>query len=228
MIHLAGAPIMAPWTKRYKTELRASRIDTTRALVHAMARAATPPKIFICASAVGIYPPNTNLARDTDATPLGDDFLARLCRDWEFEASQASAYGIRVLSIRLGLVLHPSGGLMKALSLPFRFYLGGHMGDGQQPVSWIRLEDLCRLIAFSIHHPSLSGPINAVSPKSLSFKALCQAYGQSVNRPSWAHIPAFLIRLLFQERAGLFLDGAVVYPQKLLDAGFEFHHLAPF
>lgn len=223
VVNLAGEPIVAGrWTSRRKQVLRDSRIDSTRALSDAFAALKQPPQVLINASAIGYY---GGQGEDTceESTPPGDDFLARLCVDWEAEALKAKTSGARVVNLRLGIVLASDGGALAKMIPPFRFFAGGPLGSGTQWMSWISREDVLRLIRHVLVS-DLEGPLNAVAPNALSNAEFSRVLGASLHRPSWLPVPATALRLLLGEMAEMLLTGRRVLPRKALDSGFKFSH----
>ena len=161
VINLAGAPILKRWTKSYRKEIYDSRIETTRKLANAVIHAEVKPKVFISNSAVGIY--NTRDLHTEESTGFADDFLGKLCRDWESEALTATEV-TRVVLVRTGVVLSSKGGALRTAYSPFSFGLGGIIGSGEQVFSWIHIRDLMRIYKAILDNDSFSGVVNAVSP----------------------------------------------------------------
>lgn len=223
VIHLAGASIAAArWSASRKTEIMESRRAGTRLIATAIARAASPPRVFICASAVGYY---GNRADEilTEGSAPGAGFLAAVVRAWEVEAALATS--TRVVSLRLGVVLTRSGGALPRMALPFRLGLGGPIGGGRQWMSWIALEDLVRVFLFALARSDLSGPVNAVSPLPVTQREFSRLLGRVLGRPGFLPAPGWLIRMVLGEMGReLLLYGQRVSPGRLLSAGFEFEH----
>jgi len=224
VINLAGEPIAKKrWTRAQRRLIERSRIDATRALVQACAKAKQPPKFLINASAVGYYGPRGDEIV-TEETPPGDDFLGVVCRRWEEEAKKAEELGVRVVLPRIGVVLGPGGGALGKMAVPFRFFAGGPLGSGQQWISWIQLEDLVRLILELIHNPRAQGAINATAPNPARNKEFSRTLGKAMQRPSWAPVPGFALRLALGEMADMLLTGQRVVPAGAEKFGFQFRY----
>jgi len=223
VINLAGAVIGGKrWTNRQKALIVSSRIDATRALVEAIRRARRTPTVMVSASAVGYYG-HVEEGAVTEESPAGGDFLATLCRRWEEEAS-AAAPGVRVVLPRIGIVLGREGGALPKLLLPFRLFAGGPLGSGRQWFPWIHRADLIRIFLFALSNDQLRGPVNATAPESLRMREFCAALGSVMHRPSWAPVPAFLLRTALGEMSTIVLTGQNAVPEKLARSGFTFNH----
>ncbi|MGC8866191.1 MAG: TIGR01777 family oxidoreductase [Bacteroidales bacterium] len=221
IVHLAGAPIARRWNARVKRELRDSRILTTRALREAIAQCSLPPRVFVSASAVGIY--EGIGIHDEKSTALAEDFLGRLCIDWEAEAQGARDF-TRVVNPRIGLVLGKNGGLL-ARQLPlFKFGLGGPIGHGKQGFPFIHIDDLCEALVFIIENPSMSGPVNLVAPQLINQRTFARTLGKLLHRPAFLPVPAFALYLMFGEGAEAILSGQYVKPAVLLEVDFKFKY----
>jgi uncharacterized protein (TIGR01777 family) len=225
VVHLAGEPIAGRrWDARQKQRLRDSRVEATRTLVEAIAAlsAGSRPRVLISASGTDYYPfaPDTEFDDDevTESAGPGDSFLARLCRDWEAEARAAEALGLRVASMRTGMVLGPGGALAK-LTTPFRFFLGGPIGSGRQWVPWIHRGDAVRAFIAALSDDRHTGPINLVTD-SVRNAELSQALGKALGRPSWLPVPGFALRGVLGELADYALHGRRVVPKRLRELGF--------
>ena len=224
VINLAGAPIAdRRWTASRKNVLRASRIETTRMIVTALSRLSEPvrPKILINASGIGFYGLET--ANDTDERHgPGNGFLADLCVEWEREAFRATDVGIRTTCLRISMVLGKDGGALQKMLLPFTCFLGGPIGTGTQPVSWIHFEDLGRLVAAMLEQPAFKGAINAASPHPVTMKEFCRQLGRALGRPSWLPVPAWALQLGLGELSTLMTHGQSVKPRMAQELGFTF------
>ena len=223
VINLAGTAIARRWTKRYKEAIASSRVQSTRALVQAIGKAEEKPKWLINASAIGYYGPHGNETLSEEAG-AGSDFLSRVCVAWEREAGKAEDYGLRVVRLRTGIVLGKGGGALAKMALPFKLFLGGPLGDGNQPMSWIHLEDEIGLILFLLEHPEARGAINATAPNPTTMSEFCKTLGDVLNRPSWAPVPAFALRLVLGEMADMLLNGQRVLPTQALKLGYAFKY----
>ncbi|MEJ2111770.1 MAG: TIGR01777 family oxidoreductase [Acidobacteriota bacterium] len=223
VVHLAGENIFGMrWTEEKKRKIRDSRIQGTRLLSEAVAGLKTPPSAFISASAIGFYG-DRGEERLTENSAPGRGFLSDVCREWEKNTGAAEARGIRVVHLRNGIVLSTRGGALKKMLPVFRIGLGGKIGNGRQYMSWISLQDLVGIIAFSIENESLRGPVNAVSPNPVSNRVFSKTLGKVLSRPSWFTLPGFGARAAFGEMAdALLLSSTRVVPARLIDAGFRF------
>ncbi|MBW6488671.1 TIGR01777 family oxidoreductase [Sulfurimonas sp.] len=222
LINLSGTTILAPWSESYKKTLYSSRIETTKKLVEAIGVCKERPKLFLSASAVGIY--ESNIAHDDNSKNYADDFLSALCRDWEAEAKKAEAFDVRVVQMRFGVVFSKEGGAMDKIVPPFKMGVGGELGSGEQMVSWIHIDDLLRAILFITKTPDISGSVNFTSPYPLSNKEQTDILGKVLHRPTFFRVPAFVIKLIFGEGSRVVLDSKEVYPSKLLESGFVFEY----
>ena len=224
VINLAGEPIAEKkWSRTQRRRIEKSRIDATQCLVQACAKAKQRPKFLLNASAIGYYGPRGDDIV-TEETPPGDDFLGRLCKAWEAEAQKAADLGMRVVCLRTGIVLGPDGGALAKIAEPFKFFLGGPLGSGKQWMSWIQLEDLIRLILLLIDNPLAQGPFNATAPNPVQNNEFGKALGKAIRRPSWARVPAFLLRLTMGDMAEMLLTGQRVVPAAAEKLGFKFRY----
>lgn len=224
VINLAGEPIAAKrWTEARKRNIRASRIETTRALVDAIAKSKAKPKFLLNGSAIGYYGPRGNETISEEAAS-GSDFLGTTCREWEEEAQRAEPLGLRVIRLRTGIVLGRGGGALAKMAPPFKFFAGGPLGSGRQWMSWIHLEDEVGLIAHLVEHADARGAVNATAPNPVRMKEFCQNLGHALRRPSWAPVPAFALRLMLGEMAEMLLTGQRVVPAAAQKLGYRFRH----
>jgi uncharacterized protein (TIGR01777 family) len=223
VVNLAGELVLGIWTKAKKVRIMQSRIGSTRKLVEALARAKRRPKVLVSGSAIGYYGHQGDEALDERSGPAGgQDFLSKVCREWEAEALKAKKFGLRVCLLRTGHVLSPKGGVLKAMLLPFKLGLGGPLGDGSQWTSWIHMEDECGLILHLLKKPNAKGPFNASSPNPLTNKNYSKILGKILKRPAFIPIPSFVIRTVLREASRLLLDSQKVFPRKALESGFKF------
>lgn len=223
VVNLAGEPIADQrWTPAHRQRLLDSRIGTTTQLVRAMAALATPPRVLVNGSAVGYY--GTSLeAGFTEASPPGDDFLARLCARWE-AATQVAPEACRLVVLRVGIVLGPDGGALGKMLPVFRAGFGGPVGSGQQWMSWIHRHDLCRLIVTALEDDAYAGPYNAVAPEPTRMGIFASGLGRALGRPSLLPVPGPLLQLLLGDGAAVVLEGQQVRPERLLAQGFHFQY----
>ena len=221
VVNLAGRSISGRWNEAVKTEIRESRILTTRRVVQGLPPG--KPVVLISASGVGFY---GNRGDDvlTEEAPAGDDFLAGLSKDWEKEALAATAKGARVVLTRLGVVLGRGGGAMARMIPAFKSFVGGPIGNGRQWFPWIHLEDLSAAMLFLLEHPEISGPVNLCAPEPVTNRDLAVALGRALNRPAVMPAPAFMVRLALGEFADVLLGSQRAVPQKLLQHHFGFRY----
>ena len=223
VVNLCGVNVGAKrWSGAFKQSLRDSRIGPTEVLAGAVAEAGVP--LLINASAVGFYGDTRNRVVD-ESTPHGAGFLAQLCVDWEAATAAASDAGARVVLLRTGLVLSPSGGMLNRLRPLFGLGLGARLGDGRQYFPWISLEDQVRAMLFAISHDELAGPVNLTGPAPVTNGEFTSALGRVLRRPTPMIVPGFALRAVLGEFAdeGL-LGGQRAIPAALEAAGFVFHH----
>ena len=227
VIHLAGAGIAdGLWTKARKKILWESRVDATRGLAEALA--ALPeesrPASMICASGIGYYGHRGQEVLNEDSSK-GEGYLADLAAAWEEAAEPARAAGIRVVSLRFGLVLSADGGPLKAMLRPFRLGLGGPLGNGRQMVSWITLHDALRVILTLIEREDVSGVVNGVAPGAVTQGEFAKALGKELGRPAFLPAPGFALKLILGEMAQeLLLGGQRVEPTRLYAIRFPFRY----
>ena len=220
VINLAGASIAERWTEEYKEVMYSSRIDTTRKIVNALGRMNIKPRLFISTSAIGIY--DTEGEHTEEDTHYADDFLGNLALDWEHAALKAGELGVRTVIFRFGVVLGLDGGALQKMLIPFRIGLGGIIGHGKQPFSWVHIEDLIRAYITVIEHEPYQGLYNLTSPHPTTNEGLTKALGHALRKPAFMHVPAFVFRLQLGEGAKVLLEGQRVLPKRLLESGFTF------
>jgi len=223
VVNLAGAAIAdGRWTDARKKELRSSRVDTTRALVNALARMAARPRVMVSASAIGIYGDRSDEVLQEESA-AGADFLSGLAKEWEAEAEKGEALGIRVVRARFGVVLARQGGAFPAMARPFRMGVGGKMGSGLQWMSWVSLEDAVAILRETLENGAMRGAVNLVSPQPARNVEFTAALAKSLHRPSLFPAPAFALRLLLGEMAdALLLASQRVVPAKLEKLNYKF------
>jgi uncharacterized protein (TIGR01777 family) len=223
VINLNGASISGGrWTASRQAELRSSRVDSTRLLVDALGQLKHKPSMFLSASAVGFYGSRGDEIL-TEANGPGDDFLSLLAYDWETEANRAAAFGIRTAILRFGVILAREGGALPQMVRPFRFGLGGRLGNGRQWLSWITMDDVVGIAKFVISDPRRTGPINLAAPAPVQNAEFARIVGKILRRPAVVPAPSFALRLALGEMAdSLLLASQRAYPEKLLRAGYSF------
>jgi uncharacterized protein (TIGR01777 family) len=225
VVNLAGASIAdGRWSDKRKSELHSSRIDTTRALIAALAKMNARPRVLVSASATGFYG-NRGDELLTEESEPGNDFLSGLAKDWEAEARKAEAMGIRVVLARFGIILARHGGALPQMMLPFRFFAGGKIGSGQQWMSWISLDDVIEVLLLAMEKAQVRGPLNVISPEPLQNAEFTKTLASAMHRPALFPAPAFALRLVLGEMAdALLLSSQRVLPQGLEKLGYHFQY----
>lgn len=219
VIHLAGVGVGdRRWSKKYKAEILNSRLLGTTAIAHAVTE--VKPQVFISASAIGWYGESGNRAV-VESDRVGEDFLAAVCREWEAAANLAT--GTRVVKLRTGLVLDPTGGALGRMLPLFRLGLGGKLGSGKQWWSWITLHDVIRAIAFLLEH-NISGPVNLTSPNPVTNQEFTSALARAMHRPALFPAPAIALKVALGGFSSEILGSKKVTPQALIDAGFTWDY----
>lgn len=223
VVNLGGASIAGErWTTARKNLLRTSRVETTAALVKALAKMAARPRVLISASAIGYYGNCDDEVLNEESVP-GSGLLSDIARAWEAEARKAEVLGIRVVLARFGAVLAKQGGALPKMAQPFRLGIGGRIGSGQQWMSWVALEDAVGIVKFALENGNLRGPVNVVSPEPVRNVQFTLALAKALHRPALFPAPAFALRLALGEMAdALLLSSQRVVPEQLQRAGYRF------
>ena len=224
VVHLSGAPIAGGlWTKARKAELRSSRIQSTKALVTAIGKAANPPPALLSGSAIGWYG-DTGSREVDESAPAGSGFLAHLVRDWEAAARPAAEAGVRVVNLRSGVVLSRKGGMLGPLVPLFRLGLGARLGPGSQFISWISITDHVAAVRFLLDHAEVDGPVNLTAPVPATNAEFTADLARVLRRPALLRVPAPVLRTGLGELSGELLGSTRVLPRRLQEAGFAFRH----
>jgi uncharacterized protein (TIGR01777 family) len=223
VVNLAGETVAQRWDRRAKAEVRDSRVVGTRNLLEGMRRLQQPPRAIVAASGTGYYGARGEEPIDEEAPP-GDDFLARVCVEWEAEAERAAALGTRVAVLRTGVVLDASGGALAAMLPAFRLGLGGPVAGGRQYVPWIHAEDVVGMYVAALAREEWSGPLNATAPSPATNRELSRALGRALRRPASLPIPAAVLRARYGEMAQVVTTGVRAVPARALVLGYEFRH----
>jgi hypothetical protein len=225
VIHLAGEPIAeGRWNEEKKRRIRESRVEGTGVLCETLAHMERKPGVLLSASAIGYYGARGDEIL-TEASAPGDDFLARVCRDWEAATARAAQAGIRVAQMRFGVILSREGGALTKMLTPFKFGLGGRLGSGEQYMSWIALDDVVGVIEHLLEREAVRGPINVVAPNPVTNSEFTSALGEAVSRPTLLPVPKFAVRLAFGEVADLaLLASQRVEPKRLKESGYVFKY----
>jgi uncharacterized protein (TIGR01777 family) len=226
IVNLAGENIAAGrWTAARKQRIRDSRLDAGRAVVQAVKMAEPKPEVVIQSSAVGYYGPRGDTEIITEQAPPGNDFLAKVSIDWEASTASVESLGVRRAIIRTGVVLSPEDGALPRMMLPFKFFVGGPIGSGQQWFPWIHLADEVAAIRYLIDHKAATGVFNLSAPNPLTNAEFGRVLGRVLNRPAIIPTPGFVLRLAFGEMSTVLLGGQWAIPQRLQELGFTFQFL---
>jgi uncharacterized protein len=222
VIHLAGESIVGRWTDEKKRKIRDSRVVGTTALAEALAQAKDKPQVFACSSAIGFYGDRGNEVLNEESAH-GAGFLPDVCREWEAATLSAVEAGIRTVQMRTGVVLSPKGGALGKMLTPFKMGVGGRIGDGQQWMSWIDVEDMVGAIHHVLKSDLLQGPVNMVAPKPVTNEEFTKTLASVLSRPAIFPVPAFVVRLAFGEMGETVLLGSQrVEPTQLVMSGYPF------
>lgn len=223
VIHLAGENLTAHrWTDKIKQEIVESRLLGTQLVADTLAKLKNPPKVFLCASAVGYYGSSGDEIVN-ELKGAGKGFLADCCKRWEDATRPASDHGIRVVNMRFGMILSPQGGALAKLIPPFKMGMGGAIGSGDQYISWIAIDDILGAILHALQTEELRGAVNFVSPNPLTNREFAEQLGEALHKPAKVTLPSFAAKMLFGEMADEALLASIrVYPEKLLSSGYQF------
>jgi uncharacterized protein (TIGR01777 family) len=225
IVNLAGTNLASGrWSKNLKSEILDSRIQASKVLIQAIENLKVKPKAIITAAAIGFYGNRADEELDEESK-AGFGFLADVAQKIEDCSREFETFDLRSVVIRTGIVLGSSGGALPKMAMPFKFYLGGYWGSGDQWMSWISLADEVAAIKFLIENSSLYGTFNLTSPEPTQNQQFFQTLAAELKKPCWLPIPAFALKIMFGEMADeLFLASQRVYPRKLINAGFEFKY----
>jgi uncharacterized protein (TIGR01777 family) len=219
VINLTGKNIFHLWSDKYKQKIYDSRILTTRNIVNALPGGKSVT--LISTSAAGYYGSCGDEILDENKG-AGSDFLARVCLDWEKEASQACKKGARIVYARFGVVLGSKGGALSKMIPAYRFFIGGPLGDGRQWFPWIQIDDLVKAIFFVMDNQALDGPVNFCSPNPVRNNEFSKTLGKVLKRPAFFRTPAFMLQLAAGELGDLLLNSQRAVPSRLVSSGFTF------
>jgi uncharacterized protein (TIGR01777 family) len=223
VVNMAGEPVAQRWSAQAKRAIRDSRVTGTRNLLAGLAQADPRPQTLISSSAIGYYGAHGEEPLDEDAPP-GEDYLARVCVEWEQAAAAASELGVRVVQVRTGVVLDRGGGALAKMLPPFRLGVGGPVAGGYQYMPWIHAQDVVGMMLAALEDERWSGPINATAPEPVRNRDFASVLGHVLGRPALLPVPALALRLLYGEMAQIVTTGARVMPAKPLVLGYEFAH----
>ncbi len=222
IIHLAGENVMGGrWTEDHKRRVFESRINTTNSLIDAISKCEKKPESFISASAVGYYDNSIGKVFDESAEP-GTGFLTEVTCAWEKAASEVEKLGVRRASIRLGIVLDKNEGALAKMITPFKFFIGGPLGSGEQWFPWIHIEDAARLFIHAVENDNVEGALNGVSPGIVTMDEFSNTLGETLHRPSFFRVPGFILKIMLGEAAGPIINGSKIIPKRTLASGFNF------
>ena len=224
VVNLMGESIAeGRWTEAKKERIRSSRIDSTRTLVDQLIQLEQKPKVMVSASAVGIYGDPGEVEVD-EGHPLANDFLAKVCIDWENEALRLAEHGVRVVLLRIGIVLGKGGGAADKLLPLFKLGVGGPLGDGKQYVPWIHVDDLTNMMVWAIENESIAGPLNGSSPNPVRNSEMTQAIAKAVGRFAILPVPKFGLKIALGEFANSLFSSQRVIPKAAMEGGYQFQY----
>ena len=225
IIHLAGTGIVdKPWSADRKQEIIDSRVKTAELLHKACSAQGIRLKGYISASAIGWYPLEISKTTYQEDAPPGTGYLAQVCSLWEASADSFESIADRVVKLRIGLVLARDQGALKQVALPVKYYMAAGLGSGDQAMSWIHLDDVCRMFRHSVEH-DLKGVYNAVGPDTITNQDFMQILADVMEKPLiLPNVPEFMIRMLFGQKSDLVLKGVRLSSNKILKTGFEFDY----
>ncbi|OIJ17278.1 TIGR01777 family protein [Anaerobacillus alkalilacustris] len=221
-INLAGETINRRWTKKHKERILHSRIEATRKCISLMKTLNRLPKVFLNASAIGLYGTSLTDTFTENNQLVGDDFLSSVVQKWEKEALKAELLGVRTVLLRFGVVLAKEGGALTKMLLPYQLLIGGTIGSGRQWVSWIHIDDAVNMIYFAINNENINGALNITGPEPIQMSSFGKAIGTTLQKPHWLPVPSFLLKILLGEMSTLVLDGQKVLPNKSMNQGYQF------
>jgi uncharacterized protein (TIGR01777 family) len=223
VVNLMGEPIAQRWNAAVKRKIRDSRIQGTARLVELISKAAQKPRVFVGATAIGIYGDRADEVL-TETSSHGAGFLVETCEAWENAGNAAAQFGVRVLHPRIGFALGRGGGALKAMTPPFRMGVGGRLGSGRQWMPWIHIDDICGLIAWGMGNEAVSGVYNATAPKPVRNSEFTAEFARVLHRPAIFPVPPIALKVLFGELAQHMLDSARVIPEAAMRGGYRFRH----
>jgi uncharacterized protein len=223
LINLAGESINSGrWTKKRKMRMISSRVQSTKKVISLLSSLKNKPSVFINASAVGYYGNSLSKNFTEEDIQSGEDFLAKTVYLWEKEAEKANVLNIRTVYTRFGVILGHNGGALEKMVMPYKFFIGGKVGSGEQWLSWIHIEDVISMIQFIINNPTINGPINVTAPNPVKMNEFGQTVSKILQRPHWIPAPAIGLKLILGEMSDLVLKGQRVLPKKALHHGYNF------
>ncbi|UAC49832.1 TIGR01777 family oxidoreductase [Bacillus aquiflavi] len=223
LINLAGFSINdGRWNANHQKQIYDSRMAATDELFRIISLLDKKPSVLINASAIGIYPASKSAIYTEDSVETANNFLGKTVYDWENKAKQVEAQAIRAVFMRFGVVLGNEGGALPLMALPYKLFVGGTVGSGEQWVSWVHVMDAVRAIVFALENDNLRGPVNVTSPSPVQMKDFGKTIGSVLHRPHWFPVPSFVMKLVLGQKSALVLEGQLVIPKVLKDEGFQF------
>jgi uncharacterized protein len=227
IIHLAGAGIADKrWSDARKRELINSRVQPIELIIsHLQKKPSAKLKAFISASGIGFYGGDRGDEKLSEGSLAGNDFLAECTRKWEEAANKVNQLTIRTVKLRIGVVLSDKGGALPQLVMPIRYFIGAALGSGKQWLSWIHIDDLCKLFIQAIENDAMNGPYNAVSSNPVTNKTMTKIAAKVLEKPLWLpNLPAFILKLALGDMSQIVLGGTLVLNQKIIQTGFKFQY----
>jgi uncharacterized protein (TIGR01777 family) len=224
IINLAGRNLADKrWNDKFKKEVYDSRILTTGKVVELILAMSRKPEVLLSASGVDYYGDKgeSDIYEDT---PNGNNFMGKLCKDWEAEAYKAEAFGTRVVALRTGFVMAKDSKAVKKLSMPFKFFIGGPIGSGKQYMSWIHIDDIVGIYLFALDNPAVKGAVNAAAPNPETMKQFCKNMACEMHRPSIFPVPGFIVKIAAGEMGDVILAGRKALPKKITRLGYKFKY----
>ncbi|SEI84898.1 hypothetical protein SAMN05216327_104212 [Dyadobacter sp. SG02] len=217
LVHLAGTNVgEGRWTEERKKSILESRTESIKLIARKLAEKPAKPVAFVSASGISYYGQDTGDRKNTETTPAGNDFLSHVSVEWEKAADEIAALGVRTVKLRTGIVISKEGGAIPKMALPARFGVGAPLGSGKQWMSWIHLEDMCRLYIEALENENWHGAYNAVAAPPVTNEGLTKAICKALNRPQWfPNVPAFALKLAFGEMAAVVLGGNYVVNDRI-------------
>ena len=222
-INLAGVSLNdGRWTEAHQKQIYESRMEATDELIRIIGKLENKPSVFINASAIGIYPASETAIYTEESSEVATDLLGRTVNDWEKKAASLNDLGIRTVFTRFGLVLGKDEGALPLMVLPYKMYVGGTVGSGQQWVSWVHVHDVARAIVHIMANTQLEGAVNVTAPFPTRMDDFGKMIGATLHRPHWFPAPSPIMKIALGKKSSLVLEGQYVTPEKLLANGFEF------
>lgn len=224
VVNLAGESLFGYWTKQRKENILNSRIETTRKLLDIISKLEDTPNVLVSGSAVGYYGMSEELIFTEKTHKASEDFLGTVTKKWEDTAKKAEKMGIRTVFTRFGVILGDGEGALPLMSLPVKLFVGGKIGDGEQWITWVHIDDVVNLIIFCLEHEGISGPVNVTAPEPKRNKDFMKTLAQVLHRPYWFTTPSFLIQTSLGEMSQLITKGQYVWPAKAINANYQFQY----